>query len=340
MDFVTGGTGLVGMHLVHELLLAGRSVRALCRPNSQRERLENFLAGRGVDSSSRVEWVEGTIDDVFSLESGMEGCERVFHAAGLVSFHPGDADLLMQVNRNGTQNVVNAMLHKGLEQLVYISSVAALGRKEGQPVHEEMPFEDGPNTTGYARSKFAAELEVWRGQEEGLKVIALHPVVVIGEGDFSRSSSIFFPMIDRGLQWHPSGSNGFVAAADVARAAVITADQEFWGQRFVLCGVNMSYQRLFASIADTLGVSAPRRPVRPWMMQVAWRLSSAWEKITRRRARVTRESIMNTHLNHRYETDLLERTLANRGISWQYTEIQRAIEDAVRGYKISVATRE
>lgn len=325
MVFVTGVTGLVGRYLVDELLLAGEEVRALCRPTSDRTAVHQFLAQCGTDDAS-LQWVEGSLHDGMFLEEALEGCQRVYHCAALVSFHPKDAEEMMRINRDATGMLVNAMLHVGVEELIHVSSVAALGRKPGEPVHEDVPFEDGRDVSNYARSKFAAELEVWRGQEEGLRVLAVNPVIVLGQGDFSRSSSMLFTLVHRGLTWYPTGTNGFVAARDVARACTLLAVHNCWGERFVLCSENASYQQLMAWMAEAMGLPAPHRPLKAWMMGTAWRLSALWEALTGRRAPISKESVENTNKDHRYATDKLERTLKAKGVDWTYEPIQTTIE--------------
>ena len=146
MVFVTGATGLVGRYLVDELLRNGEHVRALCRPQSDRQAVHAFLAKAGTDDA-RLEWVEGSLHDGMFLEEAMAGCQRVFHCAAMVSFHPKDAETMMRINRDATGLVVNAMLHTGVEELVHVSSVASLGRKPGERVHEDVPFEDGRAAT-------------------------------------------------------------------------------------------------------------------------------------------------------------------------------------------------
>ncbi|MEY2774118.1 MAG: hypothetical protein RLZZ275_465, partial [Bacteroidota bacterium] len=148
MELVTGATGLVGMHLVAELLQAGRPVRALHRSGSDRARLDGFLARRGL-SSDGVQWAEADLLDSAALEAALAGCVRVYHCAALVSFHPADARSMDRVNRGGTAELVHAMLHLGIPELVHISSVAALGRREGEPSHEDSPFADGPGVSAY-----------------------------------------------------------------------------------------------------------------------------------------------------------------------------------------------
>jgi len=328
MVFVTGGTGLVGRHLVDELLREGHEVRVLCRPQTDRRQLTHFLESCGT-SSTLLQWVEGDMQDGFFIEETLVGCTRVYHCAALVSFHRKDVDALMRINRDATRTLVNAMLHTGVEELVHVSSVAALGRKPGEPVHEDVPFEDGRDVSQYARSKFAAELEAWRGQEEGLRVLAVNPVIVLGPGDFTRSSSMLFTLVHRGLNWYPTGSNGFVSARDVARATSLLATHGCWGERFVLCGVNASYKALMDTMALAMKAKPPQRPLRSWMMGAAWRLSALYEALTGRRAPISKESVETTNKLHAYESDKLERTLAEKGVDWRYETLQETVEATV-----------
>lgn len=328
MVFVTGGTGLVGRHLVDELLRKNEEVRLLCRPQTDRAQLLDFLKSCGTDASG-LTWVEGAMDDGMFLEEALQGCSRVYHCAALVSFHRRDAEALMRVNRDATGILVNAMLEVGVPELVHVSSVAALGRKPGEPVHEDVPFEEDRGVSHYARSKFQAELEVWRGQEEGLKVLAVNPVIVLGPGDFSRSSSMLFTLVHRGLNWYPTGANGFVSARDVGRAAVLLAETGCWGERFVVCAENCSYRQLMQWMAEAMGVHAPQRPLRSWMMGAAWRLSAAWEMLSGQRAPISKESVETTHRDHRYASDKLERALAAKGVEWNYASLKATVEETV-----------
>lgn len=334
MDLVTGATGALGMHIVADLLQAGRTVGGLCRPSSDRSRAEDFLTRRLTPQAwrDRFAWLEGDVLDGFSLEDALNtGITRVYHAAALVSFHPKDATDMMAINRDGTANLVDAMLHVGTPELVHISSVAALGRKPGEPVHEDTPYEDGPEVTPYGRSKHMAEREAWRGAAEGLKVLAVHPVIILGEGDYSRSSAALFPLVAKGLGWYPTGENGFVSASDVASASRQLAELEAWGERFVLCAENRSYRWVLAMIARGLGVSPPSKALKSWMTGLGWRAAAVAEFLTGNRAVLTRESVSNTAKVHHYETNKLERFLPG----WQYEPIEQVILDTAAAYSAS-----
>ena len=331
MEFVTGGTGLVGRYLVAELLMQGRSVRLFCRPESNRKTLLDFLARRGL-GDSMIHWCEGHLEDSTFVEDSIAGCSRVYHVAAVVSFHPKDTEIMMRVNRDATEVLVNAMLHVGVNELIHVSSVAALGRLPNQPVHEDIPFETGPDVTAYAQSKFESELQVWRGQEEGLNVITVNPTIVLGEGDFERSSSALFSMVYNGLRWYPRGSNGFVSAKDIGRAMVLLGDQGCWGQRFILNAENRTYQSIFDQMSQEFGIPKPSLPLKSWMLGLAWVLSAALEFVTGVRAKATRESVANTQRQHTYETNKLEDTLNGRGIAWDYEPINETIRDVSRAF--------
>ena len=203
--------------------------------------------------------------DQASLEDALDGVDTVYHCAALVSFHPADAAAMTRINADGTAHLVNAMLHRNTPRLVHVSSVAALGRKAGEPTTEDTLFEEQPGTTAYARSKHRAEMEAWRGAAEGLEggLVVVNPTVVLGPGDFSRSSGALFRHIDKGLKWHPTGSNGFVASEDVAEVCVRLGMSDVRDRRFVLCGDQWPYQKVMDHIADALGKPRPSRPVHP-----------------------------------------------------------------------------
>lgn len=333
MNVITGGTGSVGMHLVREWLANGESVRLLVRRDSDRQRIQSFLKSTLPEDPTafdRIEWAEGDVSDGLSLEDAFEGAHRVVHAAALVSFNRRDAERMMKVNREGTANVVNAMLAQGVEELVYISSVAALGRKPGEPeVHEETVFEDGPEISDYARSKYRAELEVWRGQEEGLRVAVLNPVIVIGPGDYRRSSAALMNQVAQGLRFYPKGSNGFVAADDVATVAWKLVKGGVWGERFVVCGFHATYRELFNAMADALGVRPPQWPVHWWVAELASRFARLAEILTGRPAFVTREALRTSARNHRYRTDKIQHKLKVEFTPLLPT-VQRTAEDYLR----------
>jgi len=337
MDLVTGATGIVGMPVVVKLLSQGQNVRALHRPTSVRARVEAAVRTVNPESLSRLEWVEGDLTDQASLEDALEGVTRVFHCAALVSFHADDRDVLRRINAEGTANLVNAMLHCQTSRLIHVSSVAALGRKAGQPTDESTLFEEQPGTSAYARSKHRAEMEAFRGAVEGLPggVVVVNPTVILGPGDYRRSSSALFRVLDRGLSWYPTGSGGYVGSDDVAEVCVRLADSDVRDARFVLCAEHRTHQEVMGLIADALGRPRPSRAVRGWMAGLVWRMVRVYELLTGRRSMISRESLASGKEHQRYDGTLILRTLAEMGQTWAYTPIPDVIASTAQAYRLN-----
>ncbi len=327
MDFVTGGTGIVGRELLTQLLSKGGSVKALRREGSDVESAERFIHARGF-STDKLEWIYGDTREYDELESALQGCDRVFHLAALVSFHSSDEPNLMGINKGGTENVVNAMLTTGVRKLVYLSSVTALGHSTKSPITEETSFEEGPLVTGYSRSKYASELEVWRGQEEGLDVLIVNPTIIIGEGDFLRSSGELFSQTAKGLPLHSAGSSGFVSARDVASACLALAESGSWGQRFLLNGANLSYKDAMTKIANSVNAAPPTKVVKWWMINLVVFMFKFLEIVTGRKSLANKTSMLRAQLDTKYDGSKILKTLEN----WSYEDIDTAIVRTGKAY--------
>lgn len=295
MNLVTGATGLVGTAICLELLKAGRPVRALVRVGSDTSWLQKVFAFREAASLfEQIEWAEGDLLDLDSLDRAMEGCTHVFHTAAVVSFNPKDEGLMLKMNATGTENVVNAALAKGIHKICHISSTAALGRvKPGQHINEDSAWEQSKLNTPYAISKYAAEREVWRANEEGLPCVILNPSIILGPGNPERSSSAMLTRIAQGINYYPGGSNGFVGLQDVARAALHLTFSEISGERFVVNAENLTYRQVFEWMAASLGVKPATKPASKTMLHIARFFESLRQLFTGKRATLTRASVRN-----------------------------------------------
>ena len=206
MVFLTGGTGLLGSHLLIELLKRGKTVRALKRKTSSLANVKSifsfYLGEKANDFFESINWVDGDINDITSLQSLMGSCDEVYHCAGYVSFYRKDFKKLMKINKEGTANLVNTSLELGVKKFSYVSSTAAIGRdKKGEEYTEKSKWLTSSENSNYAVSKHSGEMEVWRGQEEGLNTSIVNPSVIIGAGDWEEGSlTIFKTVFARGFQ--------------------------------------------------------------------------------------------------------------------------------------------
>ena len=280
MILVTGGTGLLGTHLILQLNRMGVMPRAIFRSN-----IPDVV-------KEKAEWVNGDILDVVGLEEVMQGVKQVYHVAGFVSFNPRHRAALHKINIEGTANVVNACLEANVEKLIHVSSVSALGRlRTDQPINESMHWSEETSNSEYGKTKYLAEMEVWRGIAEGLNAAMVNPTILIGEhGDWTKGSMNIFRNIYKGFRWYSTGSTGFVDADDVARAMVLLMNSNVSSERFVLSGENKTYQELFYLVADSFGVKRPFTKVSPMVSGVVWRLEKLKSFFTGRDPLITKES--------------------------------------------------
>lgn len=260
---VTGATGLLGAHLTCALLLRGDSVRALKRSKSSPFLFRRVAALYGLsDEHPGLDWVYGSLEDVFSLEEALADVHTVFHCAAFVSFYRSEAAAMLRVNVKGTENLVNACLRSGNPYLLHVSSIAALGRSTaGEHINEQSTWTDSSLNTRYAVSKHLSELEVWRGFEEGLPGAIVNPGIIIGAGDGISGSNMFFHRIKKGLRFYPMGVNGFVSVEDTVSLMLLLSDKKVMHERFIVVSENASYQTLLAHIAQACGARKPMIPI-------------------------------------------------------------------------------
>jgi len=303
MILLTGATGFLGAHVCASLLEKGYQVRACRRKSSSLNEFEQILSWRlGADwkeKFTQLEWAEADILDYDSLLDAMEGIEAVFHVAAIVTFWKKRREELFQVNVEGTANVVNACLATNIPWLIHTSSVAAIGRDAKKPfVSEDNEWTDSPNNSQYAISKHLAEMEVWRGREEGLKAAMVNPGVILGEGDWTKGSCRLLKKIMDGMPYYTNSQNGYVDVIDVAKALIALYEKEIDGERFILVGENMQAKDLISLGAKVFENKEPTIRINSWILQIAWRLFFIGSLINKKEPLITKETA-NTG-THRY----------------------------------------
>jgi nucleoside-diphosphate-sugar epimerase len=291
---VTGGTGFLGAYILQLLIQEGYAVRATKRQNSPTDMVRAFY--------HQIDWVDADVTDIVALEDAFEGITTVIHCAAMVSFHPKDARKMMQVNVEGTANVVNLCLEKKIRKLIHVSSIAALGRNKDRPhLDESSKWVEGSDNSNYAISKFRSEQEVWRGYAEGLPVSIVNPAIILGSGFWNAGSAKFFTQVHDGLKFCPTGSTGFVDVRDVARFIFHLLQSEITGERFILNAQNISFKRFFQQIAEAINKKPPGITVTPLLAELAWRFEWLKEKLLGADPLVTRESARSSVSNYAYD---------------------------------------
>ncbi len=329
MILVTGGTGLVGAHLLYHLILGGEKVRALKRTSSNTKITRfvfDFYGSEAWHLFDKIEWIEGDLLDYESLELALANIKTVYHTAALVSFNPSLKDRMMEVNEEGTANLVNACLEKGVDKFCYVSSIATLGNsKNGETIDEFSYWQGGKDHSAYSLSKFRAEMQVWRATKEGLNAIVVNPSVILGPGNWDQGSLKIINTVYKGLYFYTSGTTGFVDVRDVVKGMIKLVDSNIVNERFVLNGANLSFRLLFTQIAQMLQVKPPKIRAGKQLVGMAWRYE--WLKnilfgieplITKDSARA---SLKTTH----FSGEMISKT-----VDFKYTPIEDTIKDTTQ----------
>lgn len=311
MILVTGATGLVGSHLLQALLNKGEKVRALYRSIVPT-----------IHHADKVDWVKGDILDVLSLEEAMQGVQQVYHCAAVVSFHPSQKKNLHHVNIDGTANVVNAALDAGISKMVFMSSVAALGRiREDVMIDETMNWTPETSNSEYGKSKYMAEMEVWRGIGEGLNAVIVNPVIILGAGDWNSGSTAIFKSAYDEFPWYTEGMSGFVDVADVVNAMIALMESNISAQRFVISGANLPYRSVFTMIAQAFGKKPPHKRVTAWMAAIVWRLEAIKSTFTGKSPLLTKETAKTARAKVRFNNEKLLQAIPG----FQYAPMEQSI---------------
>jgi len=323
MIFVTGGTGLVGSHILLVLSKKGEQFKALKRDSSSLSICENiFKHYNAEDLFEKINWVVGDVNDIPSLESGMQNCVQVLHCAAVVSFQPSDAELLKKVNIEGTANVMNVALTSGVKKIGFVSSIAALGRNSTEGiVDEECHFKATKLDSNYALSKYYAEQEVWRASQEGLNVVIVNPSVILGPGDWNKGSSQIFQKIHSGLKFYTPGSTGYVDVVDVANSLVALLFSDVKNERFIVNGANLKYRDCFDRIAVAFSKPKATIKVTQLLKEIAWRMESVRSYILGTKALLTRETANSAMTNSSFSAAKIKEV-----INFNFTDIDATIK--------------
>lgn len=294
MILVTGGSGLVGAHILLKLIVqSNSSIRAIYRNDESLKKTKTIFSYYNREADfNKIEWIKADILDIFSLDNAFENISSVIHSAGLVSFDNKDKELLKKINIEGTANVANAAISAKIEKLVFISSVAALGEnKQKEPISENDNWEKTDKTSTYSISKHYAENEIWRASAEGIKVAILNPSTIIGPGNWKEGSPALFRRINEGLNYYTNGSNGFVAIDDVAALAIKLINPKIVNERFIANGDNLSFKELFTLIAQSINVKAPSKGAKKWQGKWVLFFDQIRARLSNYRAVLTKDSL-------------------------------------------------
>ncbi len=330
---VTGASGLIGTHIVLELLKQGHAVRALSRNCKKASTfLKRQLTHYGLDEklSLGITWVEGDLRDFSRYDEYLNSIESVFHCAGIVSTSPSDRALMYDINVRCTADFVNHCLDSSVKWFGHMSSVASLGPNPEGLVDEDYFWKQDKNHSYYALSKYLSEQEVWRAKEEGLSVLVFNPAVVIGPSEESGNLHTLYSRLMKGLPFYLKGSSGFIDVRDLATFCVLQWTKKVSGTRVIISAENLSQHDFLQIVCTALNVSPPRYALNKTVFKIA----SATEFIIRfgksKKCLLQNDLYKMGSSKNRYDN---QKSLQ---MGAQYQSIKEAIENSVRFSKVTL----
>jgi len=321
---VTGATGLVGNNVVRQLVSRGIGVRALVRPTSPVG--ESSLAGLAVDR------VAGGLADGTELERAVDGVSCVVHAAAFVHCGWRNADVMREVNVEGTRRIAEAARRAGA-RLVHVSSVDAIGlRPDGEPADEETPPGVMPECP-YVVTKREAERAILEEVDRGLDAVIVNPVYMLGPWDWKPSSGRMLLEVGAGKGlFAPPGGNDFVDVRDVATGVLAALEKGRVGRRYILGGHGLSYLDAWRVMARVTGRMQPLGLApRPFVRLAGW-LGDLKAAVSGREGDVNSAATTMSMLDHNFSC-----RRAREELSYSFRPIEDTVQDAwdwfvARGY--------
>lgn len=330
MVLVTGGTGLVGSHLMLHLLTKGASVKAIRRKNSNIQRVKEVFSYYHENSEvlfDKIQWIEADINDIPALESAFKEVTLVYHCAAFISFDPGDFNSLQKINKKGTENIVNLCIDKHIKKLCYVSSIATIGKSTtGELVNEENEWND-TYVNVYASSKHFAEMEVWRGAQEGLSVVIINPGIILGPGYWESGSGLLFKTAAKGMRYYFPGGTGFISVGDVVKIMDQLMDSPIKNERFIAVAENLSYKSVLETISHGFNRASPKIGLKFWQLEVFWRMDWVMNLISNKKRKLTKKGLESLRHPQKYDNSKV-----NEALNIEYEQIQSCVSYSCQKY--------
>ncbi len=328
MILVTGGTGLVGSHLLYTLVSKGEKVRATHRKNSVLENVKKVFGFFTNDAEvlfNKIDWVEADVTNIPQLETAFEGITKVYHSAAFISFDAADGDTMRKINIEGTANIVNLCIVNKVEKLCFVSSIASLGpADESGFITEESHWIAEVDHNEYAISKYGGEMEVWRGTREGVPAVIVNPGVILGAGFPHQGSGKLFGMAQKGMSFYTTGKTGFVDVEDVVSVMVALMEGTIKNESYILVAENVFFKDIMTQICMALGKKPPTKKIRKWMLKVLWRINWVLSKLSGKSPEITRASAAAA-----FETSTYSNTKVKEALNFAFKPVAETIKNVV-----------
>ena len=329
MILVTGGTGLVGSHLIYQLTLENNVIRATHRADSDIERVKLLFKFYSKDFNElfkKIEWIEADLNNLLQLQDAFKDISFVYHCAAYISFDPSRYETLRRVNIRGTANIVNLCINNKIKKLCHVSSVATLGYNIKE-IDENNYWDGNKHKSAYAISKYGAEMEVWRGVQEGVKSVIINPGVIIGPG-FSKSAfGTIIKMVTNKKRFHTCGKTGYVDVRDIANIMIRLMNSKIENERYILVNKNLSYKKVIDMVSSNLGMKNKSTFVSKSKLKIALVFDLVSSKFFSKERKLSKALCKTLTRNFNYSSKKIKKNL-----NFEFTSILETFEKSCQFY--------
>ena len=313
MILVTGGTGLVGAHLLYKLVENNELVKAIYRNENSLNNVKQVFQSYTNNYEAlyqNINWVKADILDIPSLTKAFEDVTLVYHCAAFVSLEPSKYYLLRRTNIEGTANIVNLCIDKQVKKFCYVSSISTLGTAiNGEMITENTFWNPEGDNSVYGITKYGAEMEVWRATQEGLDTVMVNPGVILGAGIWHSGSSSLFKRAHKGIPFFTKGTIALVAVEDVVAIMIKLMQSNIQNERFLVVAENWSYKRFLQHLAMAVKQKPPTKLASPLLLNIIWRLDWLINKLTGKPRRLTKHVSKSLQKEKYYSSEKIEKAL-------------------------------
>jgi nucleoside-diphosphate-sugar epimerase len=326
MILVTGGTGLVGSHLLYKLISNNETVKAIYRTPNKLENVKNVFSVYTDDYEtlfSKIEWFQTDLLDIPQLTEAFQNVTYVYHCAAFVSFEPNKFDLLRRTNIDGTANIVNLCLSNNVEKLCHVSSIATLGNTlNNTPINEDTIWNPEDDNNVYAISKYGAEMEVWRGTQEGLDAVIVNPGVILGAGIWRYGSGNLFKKAHKGFKYYTEGTVALITVNDVVNIMITLLKSDIKNERYILVSENWTYKQFLQTLAKSVNANPPKKIAKPWLLNIAWKVDWIKNILTGKRRQLTKHLTRSLTSKTIYSNKKIKQAL-----NYNFEAVKESIEE-------------
>lgn len=257
---VTGANGFTGSHLVKALQQRGYTVVGLVRKSSNLARLED----------TQIQLTYGDITDRDALYQAMQGVDSVFHTAAYVEFGLVDEQKMERANVEGTQAVLEVAKEKGVSKIVYCSTIGVYGDTQGKVVNETFSRTQQDFSSAYDRTKYEAQKLVDKFAADGLPVVSIMPVGILGADD-PHFGPVFKLFLKGWLKLWLGGDRitGVVYVDDLVNAMILAAERGKSGEHYIISAGELPTREMFEILSQETGITVPAEVPQPIIRFVA-----------------------------------------------------------------------